>query len=276
LIRVVVGGDLDMLSREAQSEVQRVCKRRGIELNFVPQLMGLGWAPPMDRAPEPEGPPAFELPAYFRLKRFIDFSVSLVLLILLLPLFAGVGLLVLLDVGSPVFFWQQRLGEGQRSFLVYKFRTLRAPFDWRGRRVDYSQRMSWIGQLLRETSLDELPQLLNVLVGDMSLIGPRPLLPEDQPSNPAIRLMVRPGVTGWAQVNGAKLLTAEEKDRFDEWYIRNASLWLDFRILILTIQYVSKGPPRPEGIVSNPNEVRGGEVAHWTNFAAAERDVSAL
>jgi lipopolysaccharide/colanic/teichoic acid biosynthesis glycosyltransferase len=209
-------------------------------------------------------------------KRFIDFSAALMLIILLLPLLAGVGLLVLLDVGSPVFFWQQRLGEGGRSFLVYKFRTLRPPFDWRGQRVDQNQRMSWIGQLLRETSLDELPQLLNVLVGDMSLIGPRPLLPEDQPENPAVRLMVRPGVTGWAQVNGAKLLTAEEKDRLDEWYIRHASLWFDLRILVLTIQYVLKGPPRPEGAVANSNEARGNDVAQWRNLAAAKRDVSGL
>jgi lipopolysaccharide/colanic/teichoic acid biosynthesis glycosyltransferase len=270
--RVVVGGELDLLSDEAQSEVQRVCKRREIDLSFVPRLMGLSWLPPIDRAPEPGVLAAFEVPGYFRVKRFIDFSAALMLIILLLPLFAGVGLLVLLDVGSPVFFWQQRLGEGRRSFLVYKFRTLRPPFDWRGRRVDQNQRMSWIGQLLRETSLDELPQLLNVLVGDMSLIGPRPLLPEDQPVNPAVRLMVRPGVTGWAQVNGAKLLTAEEKDRLDEWYIRHASAWLDLRIIILTIQYVLKGPPRPESAaVANSNAVN--EIAKWTNFAAAKRDM---
>jgi hypothetical protein len=90
--------------------------------------------------------------------------------------------------------------------------------------------------LLRQSHLDELPQLLNVLVGDMSLIGPRPLLPEDQPSNPTTRLMVRPGITGWAQVNGGKFLTAQQKDEYDEYYIRNASIWFDLRIALLTLK----------------------------------------
>jgi lipopolysaccharide/colanic/teichoic acid biosynthesis glycosyltransferase len=275
--RVIVGGELDLLSDAAQFEVQRVCRRREIDLNYVPRLIGLSWlqvaAIGVEPSHESTDSAAFVVPAYFRVKRFIDFSAALTLLILLLPLFAGVGLLVLLDVGSPVFFWQQRLGEGQRSFLVYKFRTLRPPFGWRCQRLPEDQRMSWIGQLLRETSLDELPQLLNVLVGDMSLIGPRPLLPEDQPSNPTVRLMVRPGVTGWAQVNGAKLLAPEQKDRLDEWYIRNASLWLDLRILVMTIEYVLKGPPRPNGVVQNESRRRN-EVIEWKDLASANRDVS--
>jgi hypothetical protein len=89
---------------------------------------------------------------------------------------------------------------------------------------------------MRQTRLDELPQLLNVLVGDMALIGPRPLLPEDQPANPATRLMVRPGITGWAQVNGGKFLTPAEKDKYDEYYVRNASPWFDLRILFMTLR----------------------------------------
>jgi hypothetical protein len=89
---------------------------------------------------------------------------------------------------------------------------------------------------MRQTRLDELPQLLNVLVGDMALIGPRPLLPEDQPTNPVIRLMVRPGITGWAQVNGGKFLTPAEKDKYDEYYVRNASPWFDLRILFMTLR----------------------------------------
>ena len=126
--------------------------------------------------------------------------------------------------GLPVLFWQQRIGQGGRRSVLQKFRSLRPPFDWRGQRVADRQKLSFIGRLLRQTRLDELPQLLNVLVGDMALIGPRPLLPEDQPANPATRLMVRPGITGWAQVNGGKFLTPEEKDQYDEFYIRNASL----------------------------------------------------
>jgi lipopolysaccharide/colanic/teichoic acid biosynthesis glycosyltransferase len=100
--------------------------------------------------------------------------------------------------------------------------------------------------MLRATRFDELPQLLNVLVGDMSLIGPRPLLPHDQPPNPVLRLMVRPGITGWAQVNGGNLLTAEEKNKLDEWYIRNASFLVDMRIFLMTLRTIMLGEKRPE------------------------------
>ena len=118
---------------------------------------------------------------------------------------------------------------------------MRTPFDRFGEALPENLRLSPIGRLLRKTGMDELPQLLNVLVGDMSLIGPRPLLPHDQPGDPTIRLMVRPGITGWAQVNGGKQITSEEKDDLDEWYIRNASPWLDLRILLLTCRYVFVG-----------------------------------
>jgi len=158
------------------------------------------------------------------------------LIVLFSPLLLFAGMLVLLDIGPPVLFWQQRIGQGGHRFLLHKFRTLRAPYDWRGRPTPDRENLSLIGRLLRQTRLDEMPQLLNVLVGDMALIGPRPLLPEDQPTNPATRLMVRPGMTGWAQVNGGKFLTPEEKDQYDEYYIRNASPWFDVRILVTTLK----------------------------------------
>jgi lipopolysaccharide/colanic/teichoic acid biosynthesis glycosyltransferase len=122
--------------------------------------------------------------------------------------------------------------------LIYKFRTLRAPFDDDSKPTPGMRKPSAIGWFLRATHIDELPQLLNVLLGDMSLIGPRPLLPEDQPSNKFIRLSVRPGISGWAQVNGGKLVTKEEKDKLDEWYIHNASLSFDLKILIATLKLV--------------------------------------
>src|SRR5207248_2242991 len=106
-------------------------------------------------------------------------------------------------------------------------------------------RISRIGALLRKSRLDELPQLLNVLVGDMSLIGPRPLLPHDQPPDPTLRLMVRPGITGWAQVNGGTLLTVSEKNACDEWYVRNASLWVDLKIIGKTALFVLTGERSP-------------------------------
>jgi lipopolysaccharide/colanic/teichoic acid biosynthesis glycosyltransferase len=158
------------------------------------------------------------------------------MIVLFIPLLLVAGVLVLLDVGPPILFWQERLGWKRRSFLIYKFRTLRAPFDIDGNPVLFGREPSAIGKFLRVTRIDELPQLLNVLLGDMSLIGPRPLLPQDQPSNTSIRLSVRPGITGWAQVNGAKLVTKEEKEKLDEWYIRNASLRVDLRILMMTLR----------------------------------------
>ena len=143
-------------------------------------------------------------------------------------------------------FWQHRTGQGGRELQLYKLRTLRAPFDRKGRRILEEQRLSRIGRLLRQTRFDELPQLFNVLVGDMSLIGPRPLLPPDQPPNSRLRLAVRPGITGWAQVNGGNLLSAMEKDALDVWYIRNASLWLDLRIVGRTFLSLVKNDRRSE------------------------------
>jgi len=237
--RVIVGGEPDVLSDAALKEIQRVCNRREIKLDFVPRLIGLDelQRKPVAATGESEAPPPpnFALPRYFEIKPVIDFFLSLSL-IFFFPLLIFAALAVLLDVGSPVLFWQQRIGKGGRKFLLLKFRTLRPPFDWRGQPIPEAQRISRVGRLLRQSRLDELPQLLNVLVGDMSLIGPRPLLPEDQPSNPTTRLLVRPGISGWAQVNGGKFLTPEQKDEYDEYYIRNASPRFDLRIALMTLK----------------------------------------
>jgi lipopolysaccharide/colanic/teichoic acid biosynthesis glycosyltransferase len=171
---------------------------------------------------------------YFRWKRGADFLLALLMIVALMPILLAVSLCVLVDLGAPVLFWQQRLGINGSRFLLYKFRTLRPPFNWRGSPIPADKRLSKVGRILRDTSLDELPQLLNILVGNMSLIGPRPLLPEDQPANPTIRLTVRPGITGWAQVNGGKHLTPSEKDQLDEWYVRNANFWVDLKVALYT------------------------------------------
>lgn len=245
--RVVVGGDPDMLSVEQLDQIDRVCAKHEIGLDFVPALVGLSalQTEPLEApAKIVQEPTSFSAPRFFRVKRVIDLTVGLLLLVLLLPLFLVVAGLVVLDVGSPVFFWQQRIGMMGQSFLLHKFRTLKTSFDWRGHPIPDSERLSWIGSLLRKCRLDELPQLLNVLVGDMSLIGPRPLLPHDQPSDPSLRLMVRPGITGWAQVNGGNLLTAAEKNKLDEWYIRNASFWLDLKIVAKTVFVIFRGERR--------------------------------
>ena len=181
-------------------------------------------------------------PSFVRIKRAIDVFGSLTLIILLLPILLIASVMVLIDVGLPILFWQERVGWNGRSFLIYKFRTLGAPFDSEGNPTFAGRQPGAVGRFLRASRIDELPQLFNVLFGDMSLIGPRPLLPEDQPANKAIRLMVRPGVSGWAQVNGGKLVSKEDKEKLDEWYVRNASLGLDCRIAFMTIQRDAEEP----------------------------------
>jgi lipopolysaccharide/colanic/teichoic acid biosynthesis glycosyltransferase len=243
--RIIVGGDRDLLPQEAMAELDRICREYKIRLDFVPQLVGLSalQAPISQYQAKPKVSTliTFSLPHYFWAKRYVDFFFSLLLIVILLPVLLVVAVVVLLDVGSPIFYWQRRIGMNGKIFQIHKFRTLKPAFDWRGRPIGTTERISWIGAQLRKVRLDELPQLLNVLVGDMSLIGPRPLLPHDQPPNPTLRLMVRPGITGWAQVNGGKLLTVAEKNALDEWYIRNASLELDLKIVAKTVLFMLRG-----------------------------------
>jgi lipopolysaccharide/colanic/teichoic acid biosynthesis glycosyltransferase len=258
--RIVITGEADFLSAPVLHEVERICKKRQIELTFLPRMIGVSERKPTTPAAvisEPvESGPAFALPAFFRLKRWIDIVGSLVLIVLFFPLLVLAGVLVLLDVGPPIFFWQERLGRKGRPFLIYKFRTLKAPFDSSGQPTAGSRRPSAVGRFLRATRLDELPQLLNVLFGEMSMIGPRPLLPEDQPSNTSLRLSVRPGISGWAQVNGAKLVTKQEKQKLDEWYVRKASLWLDLRIAMMTIKLLLKGRVSSQEILADTEQVQ--------------------
>ena len=152
---------------------------------------------------------------------------------LLLLIFVG----VLASIGSPALFVQERPGLNGRIFRLYKFRTMRNSTDERGEPLDDSDRLTKLGTWLRRTSLDELPELWNVIRGDMNLVGPRPLLPEYLPLYTAFqkrRHEVRPGLTGWAQVNGRNSLDWEQKFALDVWYVDNRSFWLDMRILLLT------------------------------------------
>ena len=175
------------------------------------------------------------------LKRFIDLLVAGVSLVLLSPLLAIVSLLVLADVGRPILFVQIRPGKNGKPFPMYKFRTMNDSRTPDGRQRPNSERITRLGRLLRSTSIDETPELLNVIMGQMSLVGPRPLrleyLDRYTPEQ-ARRHEVKPGITGWAQVNGRNNLSWEDKFRLDVWYVDNWSLLLDLRIMLRTIATV--------------------------------------
>ncbi|WP_309083906.1 sugar transferase [Chelativorans sp.] len=175
------------------------------------------------------------------MKRFVDIVGSALLLLLLLPLIAVIASLVRLRLGSPSIFRQTRPGKNARPFQLLKFRTMTDARRADGTLLPDSERLTEFGRFLRSTSLDELPELWNVLKGDMSLVGPRPLLMEYLPlysNEQARRHEVRPGLTGWAQVNGRNALSWEEKFAYDVWYVDNQSLWLDMKILAMTITKV--------------------------------------
>jgi lipopolysaccharide/colanic/teichoic acid biosynthesis glycosyltransferase len=179
----------------------------------------------------------------FVVKRSFDISVALLALIVLAPILIVIALLGLVSVGRPILFSQTRPGRGGKPFVMYKFRTMSNERDDDGRVLPDAARLTRFGGFLRSTSLDELPELWNVLTGDMSLVGPRPLLMEYLPlytSEQARRHEVRPGMTGWAQINGRNALTWEEKFDLDVWYVDNRSFWLDLRILGATMVMVLK------------------------------------
>jgi len=273
--RVVVGIEAAELSAPAAAEIRRVCAVRRLELAFLPQLFALDGdrrrPPPAAAAAAAPGASLASSP-YFTARRAIDFAVALVLIAALAPFWSLAALIAFIDVGSPVLFWQQRIGRGGRAFHLYKFRTLRPAFGRDGRELPEERRLSRAGRFLRRTRLDELPQLVNVLVGDMALIGPRPLLPQDQPDNPGARLSVRPGITGWAQVNGGVLLSPAEKAGLDAWYIGHASPLLDLRILLLTVRSVVSGDRRPEPAAKAELAAAARRPVVSTRFAAAAGD----
>jgi len=177
------------------------------------------------------------------MKRIIDIVCSFMGLLILSPLFVVIYILVGRKMGRPVFFRQTRPGLNGTPFKLIKFRSMRDASDNNGLPLPDEERLTKFGVWLRSTSIDELPGLWNVLVGDMSLVGPRPLLLEYTPlytSEQAKRLKVRPGITGWAQVNGRNAISWDEKFILDTWYVENRSLWLDLKILVKTFKKVIK------------------------------------
>jgi sugar transferase EpsL len=178
------------------------------------------------------------------MKRLIDLALTLPLALLALPVLAVVAVLIRLRLGAPVLFRQVRPGRGGVPFTLYKFRTMRECSDSDGRPLPDANRLTPLGRFLRSTSLDELPELWNVIRGDMSLVGPRPLLMEYLPLYSARqrrRHEVRPGLTGWAQVNGRNAISWEERFELDLWYVEHRSLLLDLRILLRTVGVALSG-----------------------------------
>lgn len=175
------------------------------------------------------------------MKRIIDFTISLIGLILLIPVFLVLYVLIRMNMGAPVLFRQQRPGLNSEPFMMTKFRSMRDAVDKDGKTLPDQERLTSLGKFIRKTSLDELPGLWNVFLGDMSLVGPRPLLMDYLPlysTEQMRRHNVRPGITGWAQVNGRNAISWEEKFKFDVWYIDNQSLLLDIKILLMTAKKV--------------------------------------
>jgi len=187
------------------------------------------------------------------LKRIFDIVVSIVLLITFLIPIIITSLLICLNLGSPIIFKQKRPGLHGKPFYIYKFRTMTNEKDESGQLLPNEERMTKLGNVLRKLSLDELPQLFNVLKGDISLVGPRPLLMEYLPlynKEQARRHEVKPGITGWAQVNGRNAISWEERFKLDVWYVDNQSFLLDLKIICLTILKVvkSEGVNKKEGL----------------------------
>ena len=177
------------------------------------------------------------------MKRLFDVFVSIMVLLVGFPVIVVVALLVRFLLGSPILFTQTRPGKDGVPFQMKKFRTMTDERDSDGNLLPDEQRLTSFGAFLRSTSLDELPGILNVLTGDMSLVGPRPLLMDYLPlydDHQARRHEVRPGITGWAQVNGRNAISWEQKFDYDVWYVDNQSFWLDIKILFLTVVKVLK------------------------------------
>jgi lipopolysaccharide/colanic/teichoic acid biosynthesis glycosyltransferase len=286
--KVVVAEEPKDLPEPTWNEICRVRDVLNIGLEVLPDLLISARGTDTDAAavdmaadeiaavPESKFHASLDRP-FWKVKRALDFAIALAIAIVLSPVIVIVMVLALVDIGIPAIFWQQRVGRNGSPLHLYKFRTLKTLFDRQTKEKREAQDPSAVGRFLRATRLDELPQLWNVLAGEMSLIGPRPLLPVDQPQGPTLRLTVRPGVTGWAQVCGGRLITVDEKNALDEWYIRHASLRLDFVIVLRTIGMLLKGDRRNEKAIALALlEKSGSDASPTAQATATEESVSGL
>ncbi|MDX2156950.1 MAG: sugar transferase [Hyphomicrobiaceae bacterium] len=248
--RIVVAVPMSKLSEEARAVLLDICRDDGVPVVTLADNLGLGPRDEASARDEAEfgGMLQFSAPelalvegrGYWPVKRAMDIALAVLCLAIAAPVLVLLMLLVLIDVGRPVVFCQRRPGYFGRSFKLYKLRTMSDAYDG-DRRLPEEERSSAVGRLLRRLRLDEVPQLYNVLVGDMSFVGPRPLLPVDQDPLYRVRLLVRPGLTGWAQVKGGRIVSAIDKAVMDAWYVQNASLWLDLKVMARTVPMVLFG-----------------------------------
>lgn len=195
------------------------------------------------------------------IKRLLDILLSGLALLILWPVLLVVAVLVRCKLGSPVIFCQERPGKNEKIFKLYKFRTMTDARDGQGNLLPDEVRLTKFGRLLRSTSLDELPELWNILKGDMSLVGPRPLLVKYLPlynEQQRHRHDVRPGLTGWAQVNGRNTLSWEEKFQYDVWYVEHISFLLDVKTVFLTVKKVSCREGISSDTAATMEEFKGG------------------
>jgi len=233
------------LALEYRDRLEPLCRSRGLQLELLVDRLGV-FDNDLGAVESHTRPEVLPRAGYFRAKRIFELMIASLGVLVFLPVLALTGVLVLTSVGSPVIFWQRRVGRHARPIFVYKFKTMRNAVDGKGCLLSAEERSTRVGEILRATRLDELPQLFNVIKGDMAIIGPRPLLPVDQPADPTLRLAVAPGLTGWAQINGGKLVSTEEKNSLDQWYVQNASFRLDAEILWRTFLTVLRGDRRNE------------------------------
>lgn len=255
--RIVVVMTPSELSQKARDCLQDVEDGTGIAIDYFSERLGF-FRRPSPTAGEPIKDDisiaACNLPTlldltqsrnlsrpFWRMKRIFDLVVSLILIIVTAPAMAMVALAVAADLGNPILFWQERPGALGQKLRLYKFRTMRSAHSITGERIDENLRASRIGSFLRRSRLDELPQLFHIFKGEMSFVGPRPLLASEQSMSFAARLSVRPGLTGWAQVHGGRTVSVEDKVALDVWYIRNASFRLDMLIALKTIRMLLLG-----------------------------------
>jgi lipopolysaccharide/colanic/teichoic acid biosynthesis glycosyltransferase len=252
--RLIVTRPHHEFGRERLYRLMERAEAAGIGVVQLPDVVRLDAHAVGADASEPSatacGPAAVAAP----FKRFIDVIGALVILMLCAPVLVVAAAAVALGVQRPVLFTQMRPGLRGRPYRLLKLRTMRDPVDGDGRVLSDEERTPWVGRVLRRTRFDELPQILNVLAGDMSLIGPRPLLASDldaMADGGRARSAVRPGITGWAQVNGGHQLTTGEKLTLDLWYAANANLKLDLLILWRTVVMVILGERRQPAVIAD-------------------------